>query len=108
MGAVARNAAARRKEIEPLGAAARACTHRRHSLNLFWAPWSWAKDVVRCSSSSSNCFLTWASCWGSSVSRLTVRAEVSGGIHGGVANTVRKRTHLLFSRHGASSLDSSW
>lgn len=55
----------------PGGAAARACTQRRHSLNLFWAPWSWAKDEVKCSSSSSSCFLTCASCSGARVSRLT-------------------------------------
>lgn len=62
----------------PWLSAARLCTHRRHSLNLFWAPWSWPKEFVRCSSSSSSCFLTCASCWGSRVSRLTrCRAAVS-------------------------------
>ena len=55
----------------------RLCTHRRHSLNLFCAPWSCAKDEVRCSSSSSSCFFTWVSCCGSRVSRLTVGAFVS-------------------------------
>lgn len=51
-------------------------THRRHSRNLDWAAASWVKDVVRCSSSSSSCFLTWLSCGALKVSRLTVRGGV--------------------------------
>lgn len=53
----------------------RAWTVRRQSRNLPWAPWSCWKEFVRCSSSSSSCFLTWESCSGERVSRLTARVQ---------------------------------
>lgn len=51
----------------------RLLTTRAHSLNFACAACSWLKESVRCSTSSSNCFLTALSCCELRLSRLTAR-----------------------------------
>lgn len=50
---------------------------RRHSRNLAWAARNCAKEFVRCSSSSSSCFLTWLSCCAERLARSTDDADIS-------------------------------
>lgn len=51
--------------------AACSLTMRRHSRNLPCAACNWVKELVRCSTSSSSCFLTALSCGALRLSRFT-------------------------------------